>query len=267
LLVCVNSLVGAEEPDAPTPDEERLELMNRVFSEFELRFAENAERSLPRTKQPILRWSNPVRNSFSDGTTYLWLNDARPVAVATISIRGNGAVWREFTTLAAQPLKVTQDGQVVWSPAAGDLVFKPLKGAPSPASSERLRLSQMRKLAEQFRITMFETGSNREEFKNLRLLPQPVYQWSSKVPAVSHGAMFAFCETTDPEAALLLEVYAEKVDDPPVWRYSLARQTSRPLSFFHNDEKVGSVKAYWKNPRTRQDPYAEKRLSAFEQNK
>lgn len=267
LLLFVNPPIEAEEPDTLQPANQRLALMYEVFSEFEMRFADDLDHSLPRTKRPILRWSNPVRNSFSDGSTYLWLSDARPVAVATISIRGNGAVWSEFTTLGTQPLRVTRNDKVVWSPAAGDLSFQPLKGSPAPASSERLRLSQMRKLAEQFRITMFESDSDREEFKSLRLLPQPVYQWSSKTPAVSQGAMFAFCETTDPEATLLLEAYAEKETDPPAWRYSLARQTSRPLAFFHNDQELGTVKAYWKNPRTQQDPYLEKPLPQFNQGK
>lgn len=257
---------AAQEPEPKSPEKARLELMSRAFSTFDLQFADRTDKPLSRTPKPLLRWSNPVRNTFSDGAFFLWLDDARPVAIATISIRGTGAAWREFSTLAERPLQATQEGQVVWNPNPGDLVLKPLKDGPIPVQLERLRLTQMRKLATQFQITMYESEKNREESKILRLLPQPVYQWMSKSPAVSQGAVFAFCETTDPEAILVLELFAERAGDQPAWRYSLTRQTSRPLTFTYQGEELGSVNGYWGNPRTKQDPYIETRMPQFDSN-
>ena len=51
----------------------------------------DTESPLPLTEQPVLRYSNWAGSS-SDGATFLWLHDERPVAVGKSRQRGAEAV-------------------------------------------------------------------------------------------------------------------------------------------------------------------------------
>src|SRR5215469_14671514 len=79
------------------------------------------ERTLTPSEEPLLRYSNPVRNFFSDGGLFLWLDDKRPMAAAIVSIRGSGNVFHELTSLTSQPLEVRRDGNLIWSPRTASL--------------------------------------------------------------------------------------------------------------------------------------------------
>lgn len=209
--------------------------------------------------EPVLRYSNPIRNFFSDGATFLWLDGKRPVAAGTISIRGAGDVWWEFSSFSDRPLRCVREGRAVWTPAAGNLVREPL--ADAPASSPKLRLLQMRQLARRFSVRMLESEAQRDETSTLRLLPNPVYDWSEEG---IEGALFSFSETTDPEAVLLIEFIERAPADKPAWRFSLARMTSRPLIFRFDDQEILSLKGYWANPRSPADAYRAGRLGKYE---
>ena len=234
--------------------------MKQVFDEFRLYRSENPGEPFQQTDQAVLRWSNPIRNFFSDGATFLWLDGKRPVAAATISVRGTGEVWREFVSLSNQTLRCVRQGRMVWTPQSRNLLPQPLPDSPAPASSPKLRLAQIRQLARRFTVIMSESQKQLDKGKMLRLLPQPVYRWSEEDAGVIDGASFAFCETTDPEAFLMLELIRLTGQAKPVWRFSLARMTSRPLVFRLDDREVLSLKHYWANPRSPNDPYAERHM-------
>ncbi|MGH7128314.1 MAG: hypothetical protein ACREJB_12165 [Planctomycetaceae bacterium] len=257
---------AAEEPADPqdAARQERLRYMTELFGEFQLSPRDEPERALDRTAEPLLRWSNPVRNSFSDGATFLWLDGERPVAAATMSIRGNGAAWREFVTLSDQPIRCLRNGQAVWMPDTGSLTDQPLTDAPEPASSPPLRLAQLRRLARRFTVIMSESETKPDEIKSLRLLAQPVYRYSDEQAGVVDGAVFAFCETTDPEALLMIEAFRPSDAAAAEWRFTPARMTSRPLVYRLDDREILSLKGYWANPRTLADPFIEVRLGRYE---
>jgi hypothetical protein len=263
----------ADEPTKAGEDaerRERLAFMERLFAEFEL-FTAGADQPCARSEEALLRYSNPVRNFFSDGVTYLWLDGQRPVAAATISIRGAGDVWREFTSLSDRPLRCARDGRAEWVPESGNLINQQLPKAPEPAASSKLRLLQLRRSARRFEAVMQESEAKSDEVKTLRLLAKPLHHWSEPEAGVIEGALFAFCETTDPEAFLVLELVRlkDQVDQANgqtklAWRYSLARMTSRPLVFRLDGREVAALKGYWVNPRAADDPYAGARLGAYE---
>ena len=240
---------------------ERLSFIKRCFAEFEL----SADGSgLPAAGEvPVLRYSNPIRNFFSDGATFLWLDGKRPAAAGTISIRGAGDVWWEFSSFSERPLRCVREGRAVWTPESGNLVREPLADAPAPASSPQRRLLQMRRAARRFSVAMLEGEDRRDETSMLRLLPNPIYEWSDEA-AGTGGALFAFSETTDPEALLLLELAGEAAADKPSWRFSVARMTSRPLSIRCDDREVLSLKGYWANSRSPADAYASGPLGMYE---
>lgn len=183
------------------------------------------------------------------------------MAAATISIRGAGDVWWEFSSLSDRPLRCVREGRAVWTPEAGNLVHEPLADAPDAASLPKLRLLQMRQLARRFSVRMLESEAQRDETSTLRLLPNPVYDWSEEG---IEGALFSFSETTDPEAFLLLEFIERAPVDKPAWRFSLARMTSRPMTFHFDDQEFLSLKGYWANPRSPADGYRAGRLGEYE---
>ena len=61
----------ADSKDAVQARQQRLEFMKRTVGEFQLSFKAEREKPLPLTESPVLRFSNPVRDSFSDGTIFL----------------------------------------------------------------------------------------------------------------------------------------------------------------------------------------------------
>lgn len=257
---------AAEPPQSDEKDEkaaqQRLAFLERLFTEFEV--AAEDGRPLTGTEKPVLRYSNPVRNFFSDGATFLWLDGKRPAAAGTLSIRGVGKVWWEFTSFSGEPLQCRRNDRAVWSPASGNLVRRPLPNAPAPASASRLRLIQMRKLARRFTVVMQESAKEPDETKSLRLLGQPIYRWSDEKAGIVDGAVFSFSETTDPEALLMLELLRPEEKAELIWRYSVARMTSRPLHVRFNDREVCFLKGYWANPRSPRDPYAAGYLGMYE---
>jgi hypothetical protein len=251
----------AQSPAAASPSAERADYMGDTFRQFELTVAGRPEHVLSQTPEPILRYSNPVRNFFSDGCTYLWLGGERPVAAGTISIRGKGAVHWEFSSLTSQPLRCNYLDAAVWTPQTGNLVEQQVADGPVPAANARLRLLQHRQVARRFAVMQHDLDNGLN--KPLRMLPQPVYRWADAEAGVIDGAMFAFCETTDPEALLMIEAVRSQGAAKASWRYTMARMTSRPLTFSHDEKVVKKLEGYWTNPRSPNDSYASQKLGMY----
>ncbi len=255
LLCCWQPAMAQEATDLQAERKVRLEFMAQKLDEFRLFREDKPDEHFPRTKSPVLRYSNPVRNFFSDGATFLWLDGKRPLAVGSISVRGNGQVFREFTSLSEKPLSCVYKNKVVWSPRASGLPRQTFDDAPEPSTSPRLRLTQMRRLAGRFTVT-FKSPKMRD-FGDSRLLTQPLYRYAADADGLIDGAIFAFAESNDPESLLILEVIRKSSNAKPTWRYSLARMSSVPQVFRLDGREIWSVKGFWKNPRSRNDPYVE----------
>lgn len=245
---------GPKAVEEDAAKQERLALMKREFATFSLYAPGRADHPSASVAEPILRYSNPVRASRSDAAVFLWLRDGRPAAVAAISIRDQGRIGREFASLAAERLECRGAAGESWAPKSAGQAEQTFSDAPAPETSEKSRASQMRRLARRFRIVSKENDA--EGRNELRLLSQPIYRYTAEKAGVVDGALFAFVEGTDPEAALVLEA-ARAEGDSLAWRYTLARLTSRPLEAELDDRPVWSVAAYWSNPRQRDDPYVE----------
>lgn len=242
--------------DRPAPSEAERErrgvFMRQEVDLYTVGAAPNLETRLPVTSQPVLRYSNPVRNFFSDGAVFLWLDKERPLAAAVISIRGRGNVVREFAALADRALECRRDGKVVWAPPGAGLADQPLNDAPRPDSSDKRRLRQMRDIARQFRV-LKAAGKDVE----LRLMTQPVYRYAAADQGIVDGAVFAFVEATDPDFLLIVEARQADAGLTCEWRYTLARMSSTPLKIELDGKQVWSAEGYWSNPRSVNDPYAE----------
>jgi hypothetical protein len=255
---------GQAQEAADGNDEEarkqRLDFMKSLRSEFEMFNDQNSDQPLKVVDEPILRFTNPIRNFFSDGGLFLWLDGKRPAAIATVSIRGNGSVWLETASLCPRPLRCLRKGSDYWMPQSASLAEQRLTDAPDPGASPSSRLTQMRRLCEQFAI---RTEPRDEQAVRLRLMPQPVYRFEDEAAGITDGALFAFTETTDPEVILLLETVRPAGTEKAYWRFSTAKMTSRPVVAERNDKVIWSVPSYWLNPRSIKDAYQERQLTVY----
>ena len=237
--------------------QKRLEFLLAQTDKFQIEVADHGVRRLKRGDQPVLRWSNPVREFVNDGVTFLFLEGQRPRALATVWVRGReasltkGDVLHELISFSSEPLICRRDGEVIWSPKTAGLVDQLLTDAPRPASRASQRLVQMRELARRFGAANYNTDSPNE----LRLLSQPLYRYPQETADVLDGGLFAFTEGNDPEVFLLLEATATDNGKRHEWRYTLARSTVRRVVVHLDDRQVFAVDAFWSTPQTLESPY------------
>lgn len=248
-------LLRAQPDPRDAERQHRLDFMKQKLEEFVLTTGSEPDEPLPHTDEPVLRFSNPVRNSFSDGAIFFWLDGERPVAAASLFIRYNGDFGFDLTSMSAEPLQCLRDGKVLWAPQTGSLVRQPLPDAPGPADSPVLRLTQMRRMARRF------SGSfnpwPREGLEEFRLLSQPIYRYEDESSGVIDGAVFALAQANDPEVLLSLELVRPESGDAPVWVYSLSRMSAVLLKVRLGDREIWSVEGYGKLQHTLHDPYIE----------
>jgi hypothetical protein len=244
---------AADEPKDKDEESARLEFMSRKLDEFTLTTAKEPDKPLTRLKDPVQKYTNPVRNGSSHGALFLWMSGERPVAVGTVWIGGEGDAHREFTTLTDQALVCKRNGKDIWTPKGDGVVRKPLPDAPKPAGTAPLRLVQMRRQAERFTAD-FEVRAVKGK-EELRLMPQPLRQYTADNGAVE-GAIFALAHNNDPELLVILEL-ANPAGGKPVWSYTPVRCSSVRMRLRLDDKEVWEVDYYWTNPRVPTDLYME----------
>lgn len=263
-LICLLTLASsfAEEPssDVEKGRRERLEMMKGVIDEVSLETSSEPPKKLTRSENPVLRYTNPVTSAFSEGALFLWLDGKRPLAAVSPSLRDNGTIWWELTSLSDAPLRLTRDGAVVWQPKSCSRKAELLKDAPAPAESAAARLTQFRALARKFHVLEERHGGRQEG----RLLTQPLYRWSDDKAGVIDGALFGYAETTDPELLLMIEARRDSATREAQWYFTLAKMTSSPMTVSLNEQEIWSVGGYWRNPRAPTDPYVEAAIGKHE---
>jgi hypothetical protein len=233
---------SAKDESAKAPSEaQRMELEAMKRSAASYRIAPDNERpkDLVLAEEPILRWTNPVRDTFA-GACFVWLVDGRPQAVASIyryGVDGRVEEEHEFQSLATTGLTATREGKTVWAPRTAGIELAPIPGAPRPAATSAERLRQLRSLAREFHA-YFDSPEDRSE---LRLLPKPLYRYHTGRPDQSDGALFAFVLTTDPEVLLVIE--SRPARGAATWHYGFARMSMVNLRGAHKDRSVW--KAEW----------------------
>jgi hypothetical protein len=218
LVVAVGFQSGAQEPAAkpPIPSvQEWLEQRRQEFQSYRFSSESSPTIALTMEPQPLLHWSNAERGT-RFGAAFLWSHDGRPVVIANAYGRG-ASLRHEFQSLCEEPIVAERGGSRIHRFRAG-IEWRELPDSPEAAASRPLRVAQMRRLAERFRVTVITPLLADTQPAELRLLPQPVYR--SPASSAHEIAVFVFVQGTDPECVLLLETTAEKK-----WRYSLARQT------------------------------------------
>jgi hypothetical protein len=185
-----------------------LKVSQNHAADYRLATKDRPEAPLKLLPSAVFRHSQPVRGD-DIGAVYLWVDSAGlPGALGTVfaySQGGPGERWvaHEFHSLHSSPLVGKWRGADAWSPAEPGVEWREVPKAPAAAESESARLRQMRQIGR--RISAHSTDSDDSPWE-LRLLTQPIYQYTAKQPSDAiGGGVFLFCQGTDPELILLLE--------------------------------------------------------------
>ncbi|MCO8122293.1 hypothetical protein NHH03_11130 [Stieleria sp. TO1_6] len=246
LVWFASGLILADEPVA----DPRLDHMQEQAKRMQITGTDPNQESVPVTlhPEPLLRYTNPLYEGQSDGALLMWCQDSTPVVLGSYSIRHNQMLHRELVSFSETPMTCRVEEQVVWAPSRNGFARQNFPDAASPAVNPRMRLLQMKRMADRISVT------------DLRRLTTPLYRYSSEQQGVIDGAVFAMVKANDPELLILIEAY-QSGDDPAQWRFSLARMSSQPMEVKLDGTQVWSPTFYWRNPRAPTDPYVEQRDS------
>jgi hypothetical protein len=173
-------------------------------------------------KEPVLHRTQEVTGS-SKGSVFLWVEPSgRPAAICDVFLFEQGpARYRlnnEWHSLSASPLRAESSIGVLFNATGPGLEWKPIPNAQAPADTAPGRDRQARRIAERFSADLVD---RKKERYHLRLLTTPLYRHDTIDSPVSRGgALFAFCQQTDPELLLLTE--ARKSGAEYRWEYAVA---------------------------------------------
>jgi hypothetical protein len=163
------------------------------------------------------------------------LGDAgRPQALVTLEYwlraeTNEPRLMLEFVSFTTDKFELkSEKDPTVWRADGTAPEFAALPGAPRPATSEKLRLIQLRNLARRFTASEKHLG----EFASLRLLPQPIDRYDDAKHGILDGAAFVFAYGTNPEVAMLIECEKDN------WRYALMRMSWAETIIKLDDQEV-----------------------------
>lgn len=225
--------------DCPTPETDKTEAdrrrdaVDREAQSFKLSL-DGDKSDVTLIEEPVLRWGNGIRGA-TNGGTFLWTAKGVPVATCCIWWSDPRTICLTFGSLTEKAIQAEKQGRTIWHSTKPGLEYRDVPDAPAVARSAATRLTQLRNIAREFRAVLVYGDQGTED---LRLLPQPLYRYSSDDSAIKDGAVFAFATGTDPE--LILQIEAVGDDDALRWRYAATRRTSGVLRLSHNDNVVWS---------------------------
>jgi len=257
LVPALSGLLAASLVLAGEPEDEKaraaasFEHGKKEVSAFTIRGGQGGE-EFRLVRQPILKWSNPIRGSLY-GDVYIWTLKGRPEVVGSFlewfhPIQNKEV---ELHSLSLGPLVAERPDQLSWTTSEPGVVLKPIPGAPSPAATPAQRLRQIRELAKDFTARQISGEGVTYE---MRLLLQPLYRYEGTVGDLIDGALLVFVHAGDPE--IFVQIEARKVGGVLQWQYSLARFNSIPLTVSHKGREIWSASIVpWSAVLDRRHPY------------
>ena len=218
-----------------------LKVSQRHAEDYVIHPTGDAKRAFAMLPQAVFRHSQPVRGD-DIGAVYLWIDtDKRPAVVGTtfaFTLQGETrVVAHEFHSLAAGPLTATWRGRQPWTPKEPGLRFHPVPKALAVAADAKLRQRQVREIARRFSANTIDHDERRW---GLRLITKPIYEFDVPDPnQVQSGSLFFFCQGTDPELILSIEV--RKQDNGLQCQYAAASFTDYAVKLRLDETVVWSA--------------------------
>jgi len=232
-LLLLELFLGQVEPEPPTRERPYwVETAKKHIAECEVFPTDDPEHPLKPHPEPVFHHIQSTRGR-SVGSVFLFVEPSgRPAAVGDVFLFPRGKqheLYNEWHSLADGPLTVRWNSGPLMACAEAGLAWQSISVGPPPAESRVARERQLRQLARRFTAHLI----NREKDKyELRLLTTPLYQYHADDKAASEathlgGGMFTFCQETDPEIFLLVEV--RRTEKGPAWHYAAAEFSNLSL--------------------------------------
>ncbi len=226
---------GFVSSDEPTPAvDSRLDYL---LTRLQALTVQAGERPTVLQSKPLFRWQNPV--SGANGAICVWTLQERPVVLSKSHLNDRKQHYVEsLVAVSPQPIQVDKGSQSYWSSPKCDTPPATLMDANVPADTERMRLTQMRDIARQYRVTSHWGEDNRSEWE-LRLLTTPLYRYRSPETDVIDGAVFAYVQGTNPEAVVIVEAVSTPAGNR--WQALPHRLTGYAIKAWYRNQLVLDV--------------------------
>ena len=224
-FVCISSFVGFSRPapageatgkaDAKPPDV-KAEFLDDAKN-YTIRVTK-PDTALKLHEKPVHNFTSPDRPQ--DGSSvFVWLDAAgRPAVIGRFfrfELSGRKVKKHALHSLIQSELEAKFNDKLAWTPDKPGVEWKSFPDAPAVAATQKERLSQIRELARPFKVNLIDP---KEKVTDLRLAPQPVYEYSAPKTGVTDGAIFTYLAGTAPQAILLVEAFDEKGKTVPTTR-------------------------------------------------
>jgi len=154
--------------------------------------------------KPLLRYDHP-RRGILDSCVFRMGTEGRPTALVTAELYGREGQRRvllnhEFIGVDEPGLRLKR-GAFEWEPPDDAVKFHEFDATMAPVKVKQVRLTQMQRLADRFKIS--ETWRGRQS--DLERFGAPIHRYKPSDNANSDGAMFIFALGDNPEAILFVE--------------------------------------------------------------
>lgn len=238
-------MVRADEAQSPSPNADRqatLKQMRATVGAIKLR-EKVSDKLAPAelTAEPLFSYSDEQRR-IRNATMWVWTIDGRPVSLMKFERYSFPEPERQwlFNVASVSPNLIEVDwpfGREFASKKPG-MTFRLLDGAEPAGDTKTKRLIQLKQLARKFSATM--TGGASDDAKTeMRLLPTPLFRYSSPTSDILDGALFGLCAIgTNPDAILAIQWIGQ--GQQARWEFGVTGMTTGGLQVRLDEKPVWS---------------------------
>lgn len=191
--------------------------------------------------EPLFRYSDPQRQII-DGTMWVWTIDELPVITMKLECCSLPEPERRWLFNVGSTSSKLIDvkwpfGHRFESKKPG-LKFQQLEAGPELSESKSGRLLQLKQLSRKFSATMLGAAGP-DDKSEMRLLPTPLFRYSSRVGRVTDGALFGHSATgTNPDAMVAIQWREEGTTGH--WEFACMGTTTGGLQIRLENKEVWS---------------------------
>jgi hypothetical protein len=196
---------------------------------------------VPLRADPLFRYSDPPRG-FVDATLWCWGMTGRPIVLVKVEAAGGVTqpYWQYcIVSLAEHPIEVKFTGKPKLAVKKAGVELHALEKAPMPTDQPKVRLRQMKQMAERFAGTILVDGNDKLK-QEMRRLPTPICRYDDEAGGLRDGAIFGLTTNgTNPDMLILIELRAER-DAAPKWHYGIVKVTHAEIHIRLDDREIYS---------------------------
>jgi hypothetical protein len=192
-------------------------------------------------EEPIFRYSDPQRQIL-DGTMWVWTIDDLPVMTMKLECCSLPEPERRWLfnvgSTSTKLIEVKWPFEHKFESKKPGMKFQPLEAGPKLAESRSGKLLQLKQLSRKFSATMLGT-TGPDDKSEMRMLPTPLFRYSSKSGQIADGAMFGLSATgTNPDAIVAIQ-WRDK-GTTGHWEFACMGTTNGGLQIRLDDTEVWS---------------------------